>query len=426
MTKLRRWFADEAQLPALVWTLVGMSGLTAVARFMVMPFTTIYLSRVTHLSPGAVGTIVGLGAVGTIAFGLIGGHWADRVGRKAGILLGAAIDVVALLGMAVARQPWEFAVCSILLGVAWALQGPAFQALMTDLVPPNLRTRVFGYQYWAINVGAAVGPLLGVMLGAGRSGSMFVLVAAASLVMGLVALKWVPAGRVVRLGADGRAGGGDRGEAPGFREALGLLARDGLLRAFAVAAAFSLLCYSQIETNLARHLSLTAPHGDALFARVLSTNAITVILAQPFLGRLAERRGAFAGMVLGESLYAVASLGFLLAGTRPALWVVTMVVFSIGEVLLAPTQQAVVSAIAPEQLRGTYFAAMNLGAALAHGAGPALGGLAYGWRGEAGLFAGMAGAAVVAALICAAVTPRAQHLVRAQADVAARAGDAAG
>ena len=51
-------------------------------------------------------------------------------------------------------------VATLIVGFFTDLYRPAVGAAIADLVPPEARTRAYGYNYWAINLGAAVAPVI--------------------------------------------------------------------------------------------------------------------------------------------------------------------------------------------------------------------------------------------------------------------------
>jgi MFS family permease len=69
-------------------------------------------------------------------------------------------------------------------------------------------------------------------------------------------------------------------------------------------------------------------------------------------------------------------------GTTAAFVVITVAlgIFGIGECFHGPAHQALVAEIAPDHLRGRYFAVHSLSWGLAGTVGPAVGGFVLAWR----------------------------------------------
>ncbi len=376
------------RIPGIVWLLIAGDGFASAFRFLVMPFLALYMHAVTGATPAVVGLVIGLGAASNLIASFLLGPLSDRIGRKPSLIWATALQVVTLAGFAVAHALVSFAVLQVISGMVWALQGPAYMALLTDLTPERYRTRVFGFNYWAANIGAAVGPLAGAMIGAGHAAMPFLLAAASQVVLAVALILYIPSEVGERpTGASGRES--LRYMAQGLRHQV-------LLWVF-LGTFLTSLAYSQIETNLAQYLGMHYPNGAQLFAYVIAANAITVVLLQPFLSRWQEDRPMVLGFAVGAIVYAIANALFIFA-VAPWAWVGINAFFTIGEVLLAPVGQAVIARYAPADQRATYFALQNVVFGLAFAIGPSLGGLILSAAGKVGLFGSMALVNVLALL----------------------------
>ncbi len=115
-------------------------------------------------------------------------------------------------------------------------------------------------------------------------------------------------------------------------------------------------------------------------------NTVAVVLVQLPVAKALEGRRRMAALALMNAIWAVASLvvlaaGGLLSGTSAALVLVTAgVVFGVGETLQAPTQPPLVADLAPDRLRGRYFALGSMSWSVGGILGPAVGGALLGWH----------------------------------------------
>ncbi len=376
------------RIPGIVWLLIAGDGFASAFRFLVMPFLALYMHAVTGADPAVVGAVIGLGAASNLVASFLLGPLSDRIGRKPSLIWGTVLQVVALAGFAVAHSLVVFALLQVVSGMIWALQGPAYMALLTDLTPEGYRTRVFGFNYWAVNIGAAIGPIAGAMIGAGHAAMPFLLAAASQVLLAIALVIYIPATTGERpTGVSGRESLRHMGQ--GLRHHV-------LFWAF-VGTFLTSLAYSQIETNLAQYLGMTYAHGAQLYAYVIAANAVTVVLLQPFLGRWQEDRPMLLGFAGGSIVYALANALFILA-VAPWAWIGINAFFTIGEVLLAPVGQTIIARYAPADQRATYFALQNIVFGLAFAVGPSLGGFALSAGGKFGLFGAMSLVNVLALL----------------------------
>src|SRR5690606_3290651 len=87
------------------------------------------------------------------------------------------------------------ALLTFIVGFFTDLYRPAVGAAIADLVPPESRTRAYGYNYWAINLGAAVAPLLAGLVAGYSYLILFAAAALTTLVFGLIVLFGIPEAR---------------------------------------------------------------------------------------------------------------------------------------------------------------------------------------------------------------------------------------
>jgi len=364
-----------------VWLLIIVNGLVSLARFMALPFLALYLHATLHYSVPLTGLVVGLGALSTLVSSFVLGPLPDRFGRVRLLVGSTFVGALSLMGYAVSHTLWAFIGLMAVQGMAYALEGPAFSALLTDLTPEPERVRVFGYSYWAVNVGAAIGPIIGAVIGAGHTPLPFLDAGLALMVIGAGLGVVLTRLQVDRL----RPPRTSISSFASFRSGL----THPVLLVFLSAQFAGGLAYAQIDTNLAQYVGLHTPDGTGLYAAMMAANAITVVALQPVIVRWQEHSALRTGVTVGAVVYTVASLLYIWAFT-PVEWVGTHVLFSVGEVFQSPAMQVVVAKVAPKEERAAYFTLQNVFFGLAFFLGPVLGGFALAGGGKAGLFGGMA------------------------------------
>ena len=94
-----------------------------------------------------------------------------------------------------------------LLGLTSNTARPAFSAMTTDIVAPKDRVRAFSLNYWAINLGFAVAPVLGGLLSRAGYLTLFLADAATTLVFALLVFLKVPESRPEVVVAEGEKPG---------------------------------------------------------------------------------------------------------------------------------------------------------------------------------------------------------------------------
>jgi MFS family permease len=115
-------------------------------------------------------------------------------------------------------------------------------------------------------------------------------------------------------------------------------------------------------------------------------NTLLIVLIQLPVSKALEGRRRMLALALMNVLWAVAALivlaaGDLLNGTSAALVLIfATMVFGVGETLQGPTQAPLVADLAPDRLRGRYFALGSMSWSAGSILGPAVGGPLLGWH----------------------------------------------
>jgi MFS family permease len=110
------------------------------------------------------------------------------------------------------------------------------------------------------------------------------------------------------------------------------------------------------------------------YGYLLAMNALVVVLFQFWITRRLEKYKPLLMMAVGAFLYAIgfAMYGFVGGIT---LFVVAMLIITVGEMVISPFQQALVASFAPEEMRGRYMAVSSLTWGIAFMIGPYFAGL---------------------------------------------------
>ncbi|MCC5892381.1 MFS transporter, partial [Exiguobacterium sp.] len=239
------------------------------------------------------------------------------------------------------------------------------------------RVIVYNVRYFLINIAAAIGPLLAVVLSLTGAKSAFFVVTGVYVLYGLV---------IVALFKKYPFKEGDGIKArPRLTETFRVLKEDKTFRFVIIGMIFAIIGYSQFNSTLPQFIAFHDGFSDGsrLFAYLLTVNAITVLVVQYPIMKFGIRVSPIKSLFFGV---ATLSIGLLLIGFASETWVlfVAMVIFTIGEVLMFTMTDVLTDELAPEHLRGTYFGAMGL-TALGQSIGPIIGGLLLDGFDNAGL-----------------------------------------
>ena len=135
---------DAPAIPRLPFA-VGVAALVCAqgAMVTVMGVTGVELSRAGH-GRAATSLVMALHFTGMFAFSLLAGRFADRVGRRAAILAGAATLATGGLTVALLAGPVGLAAGLFLVGVGWSFCYLGGTVLLADVIPAARRARTMG------------------------------------------------------------------------------------------------------------------------------------------------------------------------------------------------------------------------------------------------------------------------------------------
>jgi len=127
----------------------------------IIPIMVLFYMDRFGMDPVAIGTIISVtGFIGLVA-SYVAGRFSDRVGRKPLIGVGNYVSRLAGLLLPFTRSIAEAGVVVSVRSLGFNVSMPAFRALRADLVPPEVRGRMFGLFGTAFTAGSVIGPILG-------------------------------------------------------------------------------------------------------------------------------------------------------------------------------------------------------------------------------------------------------------------------
>jgi MFS family permease len=368
--------------PFLAKLLVAGSGIMALAIAITVPFLAIFLAREMDMAPTTIGLLIGSSVFFSIFAGFLGGTLSDIFGRTRVLLTSMLCVALSFVGFFLSHEVALMFVFNATLALSSASFSPVGKALLSDLLPQEHRVRWFSYQYVMANVGFAVGPLLGVFLGLSGGRSAFLVAALAYGVYFVLLAGSLRTGRAVVENPPKQTEGTVLSR---FLDSLRAIAMDRRLLVLLIAGLLLESVHMRISALLAQDLDMNFADGARMLAIVMATNAITVVVFQLVASKLVTRWDPVTAIVLGGVLMFAGMAGF---GTATTTWhfVVAMVVFSIGETFIVPSEFAVIDRIAPAERRGSYFGAQTF-AQLGGFVGPYFGGVLLAtWNGTVMFF----------------------------------------
>lgn len=350
-----------------VATVVNMIGSAAL-----FGFVLIYFHEVRGISLGRAGLAVGAMSFTMVVLTPFAGSLSDRFGARRALAAGCVVSIAAGVLYAFVTTFAAAVAVSMLLGVGNALWFPAQQALLALIVEPAERPAVSAYTRASLNLGAALGGVLGGFLVHATTLAAFrwlFAVNVAMYVFFLAVLPGMPDGRVRRAAVLGHPTGGlppdqrrpcGRERPAGFRDVLGdeffvrLLATD-----IAIGLGFGFLF--SFMPAYASSLGI----GKTTIGILFTFGAASVVVTQIPTLRWVRGRPRMASLAVMNLWFAAAfALMVTTAHITIAVAIVTIAVAQVlggfGEAVLGAVRQPLTSDLAPPALVGRYFGLMTM------------------------------------------------------------------
>jgi MFS family permease len=242
--------------------------------------------------------------------------------------------------------------------------------MVADLVPEEKRAEGYGIIRVGFNLAVTIGPAIGGFLAAQSYLLLFITDAVIST---------ITAGIVYRFLRETRpkTRSGAKPESVGTTfKGYGRVLRDGTFMLFVATCILMGLVYMNLNTTLGVYMRDVAGFTDAeqRYGTLLSINALMVVLLQFPITRRISDKPPLVMMAAGTALYAV---GFAMYGFIHgyAMFVLAMVVITVGEMIVAPVSQSLTARFAPEDMRGRYMAVFGISWGIPYMIGPLLAGL---------------------------------------------------
>jgi MFS family permease len=148
----------------LVTWLLLTDGVRDVAYALSFNLLPIYLDEIGGLSVQQIGWLQSIFGIFMMLVSVPAGWLADKRGERLGIILGFGLQFAALITFIRVSGFWGFAGAWALLGLGVGMMSPAYQSLISKVVPQSVRGTAFGLFSTSLGVVSLPAPALGAQL----------------------------------------------------------------------------------------------------------------------------------------------------------------------------------------------------------------------------------------------------------------------
>jgi len=366
LNSLKKTYND---FPPLFWVIVVTLFIDAIGGTLLFPFFALYITQKFSVGMTQAGILIGMSSLFGLVGSVIGGALTDKFGRRRLILFGLVFSALSSLLFGLASDVKTLYVLVVFVGLLSRVAGPAHDAMMADILPESKRQEGFGITRVAFNFAWIFGTALGGLIAARSFLALFIIDAILSMVVAIILFRLLPETKPVAQDVE-KKNESLLTTVAGYR----IVLRDLAYMGFTLAGMVALIVYQQQYSSLPVYLRDVHDISSKTYGVMLSITGLEVVIFQFWISRTIRKYPPFLMMLFG-TLFFIAGftmIGFV-GGT--ALFLLAVIIITIGEMIVFPTNQAIAANFAPADMRGRYMAVYGLAWNIPATIGPAAAGL---------------------------------------------------
>ncbi|MEU9101151.1 MFS transporter [Streptomyces sp. NPDC048361] len=329
-------------LPRAFWWLWTSTLINRLGAF-VATFLALYLTLDRGYSASYAGLVASLHGLGGVVSSIGAGIMTDRLGRRPTLVIAQTSTAFAVALLGFMTDPVAIAGVAFLVGMASNASRPAVQAMMADIVKPEDRVRAFSLNYWAINLGFAVSSMAAGFIAQYSYLAGFLGEAALTLVCAVVVFLKLPESRPERTAAQKVA-------EPEI--GIGTVLKDGRFMGVVGLSFLISLIFQQGYVGLPVAMG-TDGFSSADFGFAIAVNGILIVAVQIPVTRYTQHRDP-RRLLIVSALLAGYGFGLTAFAGSVAVYALTICVWTLAEIVNAPTQTGLIVRLSPVHGRGRY------------------------------------------------------------------------
>jgi MFS family permease len=354
-------------------TLINRSGT------MVIPFLVLYLTQKIGVSASEAGVALLVYGIGAFISAPLTGRLADKIGALKVMKISLVGTSAVMLIYGFITNYYLILVFSFILSVINEAFRPANLSLISEIVTPAQRRVSFALNRLGINIGMSIGPVVGGFLILVDYHFLFYVNAFASLAAGLylIVTPWTSLSEsesaVEEISSQTKLNSSVLGD------------RKYLFFLFAVIPAN--LVFFQHLGGVPLYIVDELGYSTAAFGLLSAINTVLIIIVEVPLNNMMSNMSYSRSMFIGALLAAI-GFGAMAVARDITPLIITIIIWTFGEMIFFPVTAAYASEIAPAKKRGEYMGYFQMTFSFAFSAGPWLGTVVYEKNGSVILWSG--------------------------------------
>lgn len=335
---------------------------------MVLPFLVLYMTEKIGVTPAQAGLVLAFYGAGGLITAPFVGKLSDRIGALRIMKFSLVASAVMLFMFSFIRSYYLILFITIVWSTINESFRPANLSFISKEVLPEQRKTAFALNRLAINLGMSIGPVVGGFLAALNFSFLFYVDSVTSLIAGmfLIFSHIKPENVPVKIETNSSA------DITNVSTAHQSVFRDKKFLIYLLALIPAEMVFFQHIGALPLYLVRDLKFVESTFGMLMAINTVTIIFIEVPLNNFMARWNDKRLMAIGALLCGV-GFGLMVFSTTMIMIIVTVLVWTFGEMIFFPSSASFISEISPETKRGEYMGYFQMTFSFSMMLGPWLG-----------------------------------------------------
>jgi len=364
------------QYPRQYWLMILGIVISTAGGGMVWPFMLIYAGGKLNLPLSAVASLISINAGVGLFASFLAGTLADRIGRKVVMVASLIMMGVAYLLLINAETYLQFALLMGLVGLSNPLYQVGADAMLADMIPTRQRTDAYAINRIAYNAAFGIGPAIGGFLASTSYALAFYGASAGFFIYAVIWFFFAHETLDKTIGEEktsALAGQVEVQNEAARSDGYIHVFKDKAYMAFVTMFATGMIAPSILWILMPVYAKSNFNIPEALYGWIPTTNAFMCVFLQYAVSNQTRKFNTLPVAAIGMFVYALGTGSVALMTGFSGFWL-SMVILTLGELILIPTTSKYVADIAPENLRGRYMSLYWFGWGMSRTLAPLIGG----------------------------------------------------
>lgn len=341
--------------------IISSSLVTTIGRGITLPFLPIFLHNQLSVDILDTGNILTAAMVAGLFLSVPLGNLAKKFKNSVSIKLSLIVFMLSFMLIVFFKYPFVFAISFTAINLSYSVFSVIIKCFISENISGDEKTRLFSLNYTFINIGWVIGPLIGSWLLSRSVDTPFYLSSLTGLIAIIICFNLKDGSSILdhpKTSEDNVISRFSNWKKISFY----------LLSFFLTSFIFGRFasCISQVLM-----VDLNSKETASIVSSLVTTNAITVILFQYVVGRRINNIENRKGFSIGILSLLLGLVVFEFSRLNHFMWCMGMVIFSLGEIIIAPLQYKVIDSLSRRENRSLLFSLQNF-SSIGGAANPAL------------------------------------------------------